>query len=173
MFDGGGELVFDVPGEMDPLVLLKFFHAGIDDGATGGLGVEGGEVSLREELADDAGGLAGVDEVVDEEVAVAVAGDAFEDVDAALDLRGGVALAGLVAGDADGVDEADLELTGDEGGGDEAAAGDGDDAFPRADGVEHLGEITGVAVKLDPGDDDIVGVGIAGHGAEVVLRRKT
>jgi hypothetical protein len=36
--------------------------------------------------------------------------------------------------------------------------------------VEHFGEIAGIAVKLYPGDDDIVGVGIAGHGGAVVER---
>jgi len=29
-----------------------------------------------------------------------------------------------------------------------------------------FGEVAGVAVELDRGDDDIVGVGIAGHGEE-------
>jgi hypothetical protein len=93
-----------------------------------------------------AGGLAGVDEIVDEEITIAVAGDAFEDVDRALDLGGGVVFAGVVTGDADGVDEADLKFARDEGGRHETAASDGDDAFPRADGVEHFGEVAGVAV---------------------------
>ena len=64
VFDGCGELIFDVPREMDPLVLLKFLHAGIDDGSTGRFSVEGGEVGFGQMLANDFGGLARIDEVV-------------------------------------------------------------------------------------------------------------
>ena len=46
VFNRCGELVFDIPGEVDPLVLLKFFHARVDDGATGGLGVKRREVGF-------------------------------------------------------------------------------------------------------------------------------
>jgi hypothetical protein len=33
--------------------------------------------------------------------------------------------------------------------------------------MEHFGEVAGVAVKFDPRDDDIVGVGIAGHSVKI------
>jgi hypothetical protein len=46
----------------------------------------------------------------------------------------------------------------------QAGAGDRGDAFARADAVEHFGATAGVAVKLDPRDDEIVGGGIAGQG---------
>ena len=161
MFNRRSELVFDVPWEVDPLVLFKFLHTGVDDGAPGGLGVERREVGFREKLSDETGGFSGIDEIVDEKVAVTVARNAFEDVDRALDLGGGVVFAAVVTGDADGVDEANLKFARDKGGWYESATGDGDDAFPCADGVQHFGQIAGVAVKFDPGDDDIVGVGIA------------
>ena len=57
---------------MDPLVLLKFFHAGIDDRTSRGLGVKRGEVSLGDHPAHQLRGLAGIHKVIDQEPARAV-----------------------------------------------------------------------------------------------------
>src|SRR3954452_11628787 len=146
--DRPGVLRLRVPREQDPGVLAHLGDEGVDDRAAEGLGVDGGEVGLGQQLADDAGGLAGVDQVVDDEPAGAVAADGFQDA--------GLALVLLVVGaDADRVDDADVELAGDDVGGDEAAAGGGDDAFPGALLGEAPGQRLGVAVELVPGHREV------------------
>src|SRR5262245_65504474 len=75
------ELGFDVPGEIDPGVLADFGHEGVDQRPAGGLGVDGGEVRLGQHLAHVFGGPAGVDQIVDDEPAGGVRGDALEEVD--------------------------------------------------------------------------------------------
>src|SRR3954454_25024560 len=112
-----------IPREQDPGVLADFGDERVDDRAAERLGVDGGEVGLGQQLADDAAGLAGIDQVVHDEPAGTVAADRLEDP--------GLALILLVVGaDADRVDDADVELAGDDVGRDEAAAGDGDDSLP-------------------------------------------
>src|SRR5690606_23048246 len=97
-----------------------------------GLGVDRGEMRAGEHFADDAGGGAGVDQVVDDEDFAAVAGnveyrlaDRLEHLDAALVLV-------VIALDGHGVDRADIELARHDGGGDQAPAGNGDDGIERA-----------------------------------------
>src|SRR5689334_15354908 len=137
-----------VPREQDPGVLADLRDERVDDRAAEGLGVDGGEVGLGQHLADDAAGLAGVDQVVDDQPAGTVAADRLEDA--------GLALALLVVGaDADRVDDADVELAGDDVGGDEAAAGDGHDALPGALLGEAPGQRLGVAVELVPGHREV------------------
>lgn len=58
------ELVVNVPGKIDPLVLFEDFYAGIDNRSTSGLGVERRKIRLRQELAHDLRGAAGTNEVV-------------------------------------------------------------------------------------------------------------
>src|SRR4051812_21218481 len=87
VLDRGGEAVFDVPGEVDPLRLPELLDEGVDDRPTRRLGVERGEIGFRQELAHGLRGAPGVDQVVDQQIAFAVAGDALEDAHVALDLR--------------------------------------------------------------------------------------
>src|SRR5580765_8705489 len=87
VLDRRGEAVFDVPGKVDPLRLLELLDEGVDDRSPRGLGVERGEIGFRQELAHGLGGAPGVDQVVDQQVALAVAGDALENAHAALHLR--------------------------------------------------------------------------------------
>src|SRR5258707_8414582 len=101
VLDRGGEAVFDVPGEVDPLRLLELLDEGVDDRPAGGLGVERGEIGFRQEPAHGLRGAPGVDEVVDQQITFAVAGDAFEDADVALDLRRAPGGAAVVARDTD------------------------------------------------------------------------
>src|SRR5688572_13086407 len=163
ILDRGGELVFDVPGEVNPLGLLELLDEAVDDRPAGGLRVEAGEMRLGQELAHGLRGLAGVDQVVDQQVAVAGAAHALENLDAVLLLLSRAGLACAVAGDADGVDQADVELARDQRCGHQAAARHGDDALPRAFLVQELGEVARIAVQLYPGDDDFVFVGDARH----------
>src|SRR5262249_61515923 len=79
----------------------------------------------------------------------AVAGDALGPGEWAL-----VAL--VVAGDADGIDEPHLKLAGDDRRRHEPAAGDRDDALPRALLDQAPGERLGVAVQLFPGDREVL-----------------
>src|SRR5512138_1613884 len=163
VLDRRGEAVFDVPGEVDPLRLLELLDEGVDDRPARGLGVERGEIGLRQELAHGLGGAPGVDEVVDQQIALAVAAHALEDLDVALHLRRAPGGAAVVARDADRVDEADIELPRHQRRGHQAAARDGDDALPRAELVQLRGKEPGVAVQLHPGNDDLVLVGHARH----------
>src|SRR3546814_14780269 len=131
---GGG----DVPGEQDPGVLADLGDIGIDQRAAGGLGVDRREMRPGQHLAHDSGGGAGVDQVVDDQPAVAVAGGPLEDDGPAL-------VAVVVCGDADGVDEAYAELAGDDRGRHQTAAGYRDDAFEGSQRAEPPGQRAGVA----------------------------
>src|SRR3954465_14723348 len=108
VLDRGGEAVFDVPGEVDPLRLPELLDEGVDDRPARGLGVERGEIGFRQELAHGLGGAPGIDKVVDQQIPLAVAGHALEDSDAALPLRRAPGRAAVVARDADRIDEADI-----------------------------------------------------------------
>src|SRR3954452_18931468 len=73
-----------IPREQDPGVLADLRDERVDDRAAEGLGVDGGKVGLGQHLADDAAGLAGVDQVVDDEPAGTVAADRLKDAGLAL-----------------------------------------------------------------------------------------
>src|ERR687892_326598 len=98
VLDRRGELVLDVPGEMNPLRLLELLDEGIDDRPARGLGVEAGEVRLGQELAHGLRGLPGIDKVVDQQVTLALAAYALQHLHAALLLRGCAGGGGVVAG---------------------------------------------------------------------------
>src|SRR5258706_3499769 len=165
VLDRRGELVLDVPGEVDPLRLLELLDADIHDRASCGLRVERSEIGLGQKLAYGLRRLARVDEIIDEQVAGAISANALQYLYAALRLGRLAGAAGVVARNADRVDQANVELARDQRSGDQATARDGDDAFPRPLLVQHVREMARIAVQLDPGDDDLVFVRYAGHAA--------
>lgn len=159
--DGGDVGDVEVPGEENPGVLADFGNERVHHFAALGLGVDGGEVGAGEHFADGAGGVAGIDEVVDDQDIAALLGevedrlaDFLENLDAGLVLVV-VALGGY------GFDGADVQLAGDDGGWNETAAGDGDDGVKGAEASEAPGESAAIAVKLVPGDGKRLLVGIA------------
>ena len=132
-----------VPGEEDPRVLADLGHEGVRLGAARRLGVDAGEVRARQHLADDAGGGAGIGEIVDDQDVLTVARDRFQNSRRPLILM-------VVRGDADGVDHADVELAGDDRRRHHAAASDRHDAAPGAALGQPPGKRAGVAMKLIP-----------------------
>ena len=143
-----------VPWKQDPRVLLHLGHIRLRHRPPGRLRVEAREVRPRQHLAHDAGGDAAVHQVVDDQEALAVAGRrrVLEDGRLAEHLL-------VVGSDRDALDEAALKLACDDGGGDQAAAGDGDDAPKRAERHEQPGERPRVAVQLVPRDGRVVSGG--------------
>ena len=109
----------------------------------GRLGVDAGEVRARQHLADDAGGGAGIGEIVDDQDVLTVARDRFQNSRRPLVLM-------VVGRDADGIDHADVELAGDDRRRHHAAASDRDDAAPGAALGQPPGKRAGVAMKLIP-----------------------
>src|SRR5215470_19431215 len=99
-----------VPGKEDPGVLRHLGDERVDHRAAHRLGIDGREVRLRQQIAHYLGGLAGVDEVVDDQHALAVAAadardlvrDALDQLEVALGLV-------AVALHAHGLDHPDAE----------------------------------------------------------------
>lgn len=133
-------------GKIDPLVLLKLLHVGIDNRAAGGLGVERRKIRLRRKLAHDLRSAAGIDDIVHKQLTVAVAVDTFEDFHTRLRLRFLAGLGGKLARYANRVHESDVELAGDQSGGHWAITRDDDDAVR----VKELGKVVGVAAEFGP-----------------------
>ena len=67
---GGWNARPSVPGKIDPGVLRHLGDEGVDHRPAHRLGVDGGEMRLRQDVAHDLGGLAGVDQVVDDQHAL-------------------------------------------------------------------------------------------------------
>ena len=141
--DRQDELRLLVPREVDPSVLADLGHVGVYQGPAGRLGIDGGEMRLRQPFADDPRGGAGIDQVVDDQPPLAVARRRLQDLDLTLDLV-------VVAHDAEGIDDADAQLTRDDGGGDQSAARDPDDAGPLGIVDQAPGQRLGVAMQLLP-----------------------
>ncbi len=106
---------------------------------------------VRHHVADQPTGLAGIDEVVDNQEPLAGAaaefggglGNALQNLKLAL-------LVMIVAGDADGIDHAHTEFARHDRGRHQATAGDGDDCVKRPDLVEPPGQRPAIPVKLVP-----------------------
>ncbi len=154
--DRGDVCDVEVPWEEDPSVLRHFSDEGVDQFAALRLGVNGGEVGAGEHFANDASGVAGVHEIVNDQDLTAIAGeiedrlgDFLENLDARLVLVV-VALAG------DGFDGADVQFTRNDGGWNETATGNGDDGVERTHAGEAPCESAAVAVELIPGDRKIL-----------------
>src|SRR5579872_3753771 len=144
---GRCELVLDVPRKQDPGVLAHLGHVGVDHRSARGLGVDRGEMRLGQHVSHNARGMPGVDQVVDDQIALAVAGHALEDLDLAAHAELGV----VIALHADRIDEPDIELARHDGGRHQAAAGDCDDAAPRSEVEEPPGERARMPVQIVPG----------------------
>ena len=117
------------------------------------LGVNGREMGVRHHLAHQPAGLAGVDEVIDDQQALAGAAAEFCHFgrNALQNLQ--IALLGVVVtGDADGIDDANAEFARDDGRRHQPAAGDRDDGMKRPDLVEPPGQRPAIPVKLVPRD---------------------
>src|SRR5262249_16768772 len=101
----------------------------------------------------DLRGLAGVDEVVDDQHAVALSGtDAAYRLGDALDHLERPLRLVVVAHDAHGLDQPQIEFARDDRGGNKPAAGDRHDCLERPGVGQPPGERTGVAVELVPRD---------------------
>ena len=108
---------------------------------------------VRQHVAHQARGLAGVDEIVDDQEALAGAAaelcglgrDALQDLQSALPVV-------IVARDADGIDHAHAEFAGDDRRRHQPAAGDRDHGVERADLVQPPGQRPAIPVKLVPRD---------------------
>src|SRR5947209_7941412 len=107
----------------------------------------------RQKIAHDAGGRAGIDEIVDDEHARLARqnfrGDAFQYGDVALRLV-------AIARNRDRLDHSDAELARDDRRRHEAAPRDGDDHLEGPGARQPPGERAGVAVKLVPGDGEVL-----------------
>jgi O-antigen ligase len=115
------------------------------------LGIDGGEMRTGQELAHHLGGFSGVDQIVDDQHALAAELDdriryGLEHGEFALRLVVVVAL------DADRLDQPNIELARDDRGRDEPAARDGDNRGERPRRGEPPGQRPRIAVELIPGD---------------------
>ena len=106
---------------------------------------------IRQHLAHQPSGLAGIDEVIDDQESLAgaaaepggVGRDAFQDLQIAL-------LGVVVAGNADGIDGAQAQFARNDRGGHQATAGNRDDGMKRADLIQPPGQCAAIPVKLVP-----------------------
>src|SRR5690606_28427127 len=128
----------------DPRVPAGEGDEGVDLGTPRRLRVDGGDVRARQHRAREARGDAGVDQIVDDEEACAVA---FERLEYS-GLAGGVVVA--IGDDADRLDEADVELARDDRRRYEPSASDADDAAEGPHLREPPGEGARIAVQLRP-----------------------
>ena len=126
---------FRIPREKQPGILIDLADRGIDERPPRRLGVDGGEVGVGQDHPGLAGGGAGIDEIVDQQPSAAAAavgegvGGSLEDADRFLNLL-------VVARDAQGIDDPEVELARQDGRRHQTAAGQGDDAFPGAEADE-------------------------------------
>src|SRR6185437_7164339 len=151
--DRGLERQRGVPGEEYPGVLRYLGDERIHQRPSLRLGIDGGEMRIGQHRAYQPPGLAGIDEIVDDEKTLA---------GAVAELRGllrnalqhlQVTLLGVVvACDADRIDNADTEFARDDRRRHQAAARDRDHGLERPDFVEPPGQRPAIAVKLVPGD---------------------
>ena len=78
-----------IPGKIDPCVLGNFGDEGVDQRAALRLGVDGGEMRLGQHFPHDLGGVSGIDQVIHDQPAFAIARlSGIDDRDAAEALKG-------------------------------------------------------------------------------------
>ena len=102
------ELRLDIPRKQDPGILANLGNKGIDQRASCWLGIDCCEVRLRQHLADLLCRAAGIHQIVDDEPVRAVALNPLQDLQFALHTI-------VIGGEADGIDQPDLQLTRDNG----------------------------------------------------------
>jgi hypothetical protein len=110
---------------------------------------------LGQQVADRLSGPPSIHEIVDDQPAAAVAaiGGLLHHCQFAL-------AAVVIAGDADGIDQPQLQLPRHDGGRHQAAARHGDDAFPRPLLDQPPGQRLGIAVQFVPGDGKVLLAGM-------------
>jgi len=113
-------------------------------------------MGLGKQLAHNPGGFSRIHEIVDEQVTFAVSLHPLQHLDVLPDLGGATLGGARIAGDADRVDQPDVELARHECCRDQAASGYGDDALPGPLSMELFGQEPRVAVQFDPGNNDLV-----------------
>src|SRR5438477_2080247 len=140
-----------IPGKIDPGILRYFGDEGVDQRAAHGLGVNRGKMSLGEKVAHEPRSVAGIDQVVDDQNALAA--PAFRGRKPNALEQAHVASIGMfVARDAYGIDHAKPELARDNRGRYESAARDRNDRIERPGSGEPPGKRARVAVELLPRD---------------------
>src|SRR5690606_17849862 len=142
----------EVPGEEYPGVLADLGDKGVDHVAALGLGVDGGEVGTGQHVADDAGGIAGVHQIIDDEELAAIARDVEDRPADFLEHLDAAPVLVVVAFDRYRLDGADIELAGDDGGRHQPAPGDRHHGVERAQPRQAPGQRAAIAVELIPGD---------------------
>ncbi|MPL92623.1 hypothetical protein SDC9_38736 [bioreactor metagenome] len=149
-----------IPREEDPGVLTDLGDEGVGLQPALGLGIDRGEMRLRVKGADEFHRFPRVDEIVDDQDALAIAHQLGL---RRLDDDGRVLGLVVVALDRDRVDDADVQLARDDRRGHQPAAGDADDGAPGATvrplAIEPPGQRACVAVELVPADQKALLVG--------------
>src|SRR4029450_9343882 len=112
---------------------------------------------LRQHLGHESPGLPGVDQIVDDQPALATALDSLEDARLPLTLL-------VVGRHAEGGDQVDRELARHDLRGHQATARDRHDALPWPALGEAPGQRPGITVKLFPRDGKVTAYGVA-HGS--------
>ena len=120
-----GRKVLIFPWEEDPRVLSDFGYEMVGSGLTLWFYIETGIGGIGQKSANGPEGISGIGQIIDDKAPAAIAaiGRGFQDADIALRLM-------IVAFDADGLDGADIEVTGNQTGGNKATPGDSDDFGP-------------------------------------------
>src|SRR5262249_8089325 len=119
----------------------------VDQETPHGLGVNGSEMSLRQQIADEPRGISGVHEIVDYEQSLA-----SEFAARILEKAYLAPLVIVVARDAHRVDQTNAEFSRDDRSRHEAPTRDGDDCIERSGIRKPPRECTRVAMELVPGD---------------------
>ncbi len=148
------------PREVDPGILADFSDERVDQRPARRLGVDRREMRFRQHVSDEGRRAPGVDQVIDDQRAVAVAVHRLDNRWFALGLM-------LVGGDADSVDQPEVKLAGDDCRGHEAAAGDGHDTGPGPFFRQPPRQGLGVPVQLVPGNRKALLIGF-GHSGDAV-----
>ncbi len=106
------ERIAHVPGEIDPGVLRHLGDEGVDERPPLRLGVDGGEMRVRQHRAHDRSGAAGIDKIVDDQDALALPASGFGHrvADRLQNRRVALVLVIVIGGDADGLDDADFKF---------------------------------------------------------------
>jgi len=65
--DGVGRLDIDIPREVDPGILTDPGNIGIDQRFARRFGIDGGNMRIGQQIAQQLGGIAAVDQIVDDQ----------------------------------------------------------------------------------------------------------
>jgi hypothetical protein len=140
-----------IPWKIDPGILRDLGDERVDQGASHRLCIHSGEMRVRQQVAHDARGLAGIDQVVDDQHALSLrvqprhlGRDAFDHRNVAL------VVVIAVAQDRYGLDHSHVEFARNDGRRHQTAARDANNCIKRSGVVQAPGESARVAVELVP-----------------------